>query len=125
MKVEDAVWGATSAFSSTTRVLVLTLLLPSTTEEALPIPRDLTNDILAAIPLLPNDCPLVKINLILQNTDKYCMSWRRFLFVHKLSCTFDKNTAVVALCTMRLGWWSTLLSFLVNGLSPFWNPLGK
>ena len=26
---------------------------------------------------------------------------------------------------MRLGWWSTLLSFLVNGLSPFWSPLGK
>ena len=46
---------------------------------ALPIPRDLANDILAAIPLLQNEWPLVKIDLILQNTDKYYMSWRRFL----------------------------------------------
>ena len=26
---------------------------------------------------------------------------------------------------MRQGWWSTLLSFLVNGLSPLWSQLGK
>ena len=63
---------------------------PSTTEGALPIPRDLANDILAAIPLLPNEWPLVKIDLILQNTDKYYMSWRRFLFVYELL----KKTAV-------------------------------
>ena len=78
MEVDDAVWGATSAFSSTTWVPIsvnsAAAKRPSTTEEALPIPRDLANDIVAAIPLLPNEWPLVKINLILQNTDKYYMS---------------------------------------------------
>ena len=52
---------------------------PSTTEGAMPIPRELANDILAAIPLLPDEWPLAKIDLILQNTDKYSMLWRRFL----------------------------------------------
>ena len=88
MEVDDAVWGATSASSSTTRVPMsvdsAAAKGPSTTEGALPIPRDLANDILAAIPLLPNEWPLVKIDLILQNTDKYYVSWRRFLFVHEL-----------------------------------------
>ena len=67
MEVEAAVWGATSAFSSTTRVPMsvdsAAAKGPSTTEGALPIPRDLANDILAAIPLLPNEWPLVKIVL--------------------------------------------------------------
>ena len=54
MEVEDAVWRATSASSSTTRVPMsvdsAAAKGPSTTEGALPIPRDLANDILAAIP---------------------------------------------------------------------------
>ena len=78
MEVDDAVWGATSASSSTTgapmSVDSATAKGLSTTEGALPIPRDLANDILAAIPLLPSEWPLVKIDLILQNTDKYYMS---------------------------------------------------
>ena len=40
--------------------------------------RELANDILGAIPLLPDAWPLAKIDLILQNTDKYYMAWRRF-----------------------------------------------
>ena len=52
---------------------------PMEGEDAMPIPRELANDILAAIPLLPNEWPLAKIDLILQNTDKYYMSWRRSL----------------------------------------------
>ena len=128
MEVDDAVWGATSASSSTTRAPMsgdsTTAKGPSTTEGALPIPRDLANDILAAIPLLPSEWPLVKIDLILQNTDKYYMSWRRFFFVHELLRTFDENTAVAALRTnaTRLDTWS---NFSVNGLSPFWSRLEK
>ena len=78
MEVDDAVRGATSASSSTTRAPMsvdsATAKGPSTTEGALPVPRDLANDILAAIPLLPNEWPLVKIDLILQNADKYYAS---------------------------------------------------
>ena len=91
MEVEDAVWGATSASSSTTTLPMsvdsAAAKGPSTTEGALPIPRDLANDILAAIPLLPNEWPLVKIDLILQNTDFFFArrpigSCNLVLFVH-------------------------------------------
>ena len=74
----------------------------STTKGALPIPRDLANNILAAIPLLPNEWPLVKIDLIPQNTNKYYMSWRRFLFVHELLRTFDENMASLRTNATRL-----------------------
>ena len=90
----DAVWGATSA---------------------------LANNILAAIPLLPNEWPLVKIDLILQNTDKYYMS-----SLYMSSCAFSIRIQLWLLfAPIQLGWWSTLLSFLVNGLSPLWSQLEK
>ena len=92
---------------------------PSTTEGALPIPRDLANDILAAIPLLPNEWPLVKVDLILQNTDKYYMSWRRFLFVHELLRTFDENTAVAANATRLV---EHLVEFLSEWIVTFLEP---
>ena len=53
-----------------------TLLAPppqydeSANESATPIPKELVNDIVAAIPLLPDEWPLAKIDLILQNMDK-------------------------------------------------------
>ena len=126
MEVEDAVWGATSASSSTTRVPMSVdsapANRPSTTEGALPIPRDLANDILAAIPLLPNEWPLVKIDLILQNTDKYYMSWRRFLFVHELLRTFDENTAVAALRTNATRLVEHLVEFLSEWIVTFLEP---
>ena len=126
MDVDDAVWGATSASSSTTRVPMsgdsTTAKGPSTTEGALPIPRDLANDILAAIPLLPSEWPLVKIDLILQNTDKYYMSWRRFLFVHELLRTFDENKAVAALRTNATRLVEHLVEFLSEWIVTFLEP---
>ena len=95
---------------------------PSTTEGALPIPRDLANDILAAIPLLPNEWPLVKIDLILQNTDKYYMSWRRFLFVHELLRTFEEKTAVAALRTNATRLVEHLVEFLSEWIVTFVEP---
>ena len=77
------------------------------------------NDILAAIPLLPNEWLLVKIDLILQNTDKYYMSWRRFLFVHKLLRTFDENTAVAALRTNATRLVEHLVEFLSKWIVTF------
>ena len=104
MEVDDAGRGATSASSGTARspmdIDAATVKGPFATEGAMPIPRELANDILAAIPLLPNEWPLAKIDLILQNTDKYYMSWRRFLFVHELLRTFDEKAAVAVLRTM-------------------------
>ena len=126
MEVEDAVWDATSASSSTTRVPMSVDFAaakgPSTTEGALPIPRDLANDILAAIPLLPNEWLLVKIDLILQNTDKYYMSWRRFLFVHELLRTFDENTAVAALRSNATRLVEHLVEFLSEWIVTFMEP---
>ena len=75
MEVDSAGRGATSASSSTARAPMdvdsATAKGPSTTDGAMTIPRELANDILAAIPHLPNEWPLAKIDLILQNTDKY------------------------------------------------------
>ena len=126
MEVDEAVWGATSASSSTTRAPMsgdsTTAKGPSTTEGALPIPRDLANDILAAIPLLPSEWPLVKIDLILQNTDKYYMSWRHFLFVHELLRTFDENTAVAALRTNATRLVEHLVEFLSEWIVTFVEP---
>ena len=92
------------------------------TEGALPIPRDLANDILAAIPLLPNEWPLVKIDLILQNTDKYYMSWRRFLFVHELLRTLEDKTAVAALRTNASRLVEHLVEFLCEWIVTFVEP---
>ena len=126
MDVDDAVWGATSASSSTTRAPMsvdsATAKGPCTTEGAQPIPRDLANDILAAIPLLPNEWPLVKIDLILQNTDKYYMSWRRFLFVHELLRAFNENTAVAALRTNATRLVEHLVEFLSEWIVTFVEP---
>ena len=62
MEVDDAGRGATGASSSTARapIDVDSALVegPSTTEGAMPIPRELANDIPAAIPLLPDEWPL-------------------------------------------------------------------
>ena len=101
MEIEETGRDATSASSSAARVSMdvdsAAAKGPSTTEGAAPIPRELANDILATIPLLPDEWPLAKVDLILQNTDKYYMSWRRFLYVHELLRTFDEESAVAAL----------------------------
>ena len=64
MEVDDAGRGATSASSGTARAPMdvdsATVKGPSTTEGAMPIPRELANDILAAIPLLPNATSLME-----------------------------------------------------------------
>ena len=95
---------------------------PSTTEGAMPIPRELANDILAAIPLLPDEWPLAKIDLILQNTDKYYMSWRRFLFVHELLRTFDDEAAVTVLRTNATSLVEHLVEFLSEWIVTFVEP---
>ena len=97
----------------------------STTEGALPVPRDLANDILAAIPLLPTEWLLVKIDLILQNTDKYCMLWTRFLFVHELIRTFEEKTAVAALRTNAIRLVEHLVEFLSEWIVTFVEPAWK
>ena len=116
MEVDDAGRGATSASSGTARspmdIDAATVKGPSITEGAMPIPRELANDILAAIPLLPNEWPLAKIDLILQNTDKYYMSWRRFLFVHELLRAFDEKAAVAVLRTNATSLVEHLVEFL-------------
>ena len=109
MEVDEAVWGATSASSSTTRAPMsgdsTTAKGPSTTEGALPIPRDLANDILAAIPLLPSEWPLVKIDLILQNTDKYIICHGDVFSLCMSSYELSMRIQLWLLfALMRLGW---------------------
>ena len=120
MEVDDAGRGATSASSSTARAPMdgdsATAKGPSTTEGVMPIPRELVNDILAAIPLLPNEWPLAKIDLILQNTDKYYMSWTRFLFVHELLRAFDEKFEKAAVAVLRANA-TSLVEHLVGFLS--------
>ena len=122
MEVDDA----TSASSNTTRAPMdvdsATVKGPSTTEGAMPVPTELANDILAAIPLLPNEWPLAKIDLILQNTDKYDMSWRRFLFVHELLRTFNEKAAVNVLRTNATSLVEHLVEFLSEWIVTFVEP---
>ena len=126
MEVNDAGRGATSASSSTARAPMdvdsATVKGPSTTEGAMTIPRELANEILAAIPLLPNEWPLAKIDLILQNTDKYYMSWRRFLFVHELLRTFNEKAAVNVLRTNATSLVEHLVEFLSEWTVTFLEP---
>ena len=120
MDVDDAGRGATTR--TPMDVDSATVKGPSTTEGAMPIPRELGNDILAAIPLLPNEWPLAKIDLILQNTDKYYMSWRRFLFVHELLRTFNEKAAVNALRTNATCLVEHLVEFLSEWIVTFVEP---
>ena len=124
MEVEDAVWGATSASSSTTRVPMsvdsAAAKGPSTTEGALPVLETWPMTSWQQSPFFR--WSLVKIDLILQNTDKYYMSWRRFLFVHKLLRTFDKNTAVAALRTNATRLVEHLVEFLSEWIVTFLEP---
>ena len=120
MEIDDTGRGATSASSITARVPMdvdtAAAKGPSTTEGAMPIPRELANDVLAAIPLLSDEWPLAKIDLILQNIDKYFMSWRRFLFVHDFCAPSTMRRLSQCFAPMQLAWWNTLWSFLANGL---------
>ena len=50
--------------------------------------------------------------LILQNTDKYYMLWRRFLFVHELPRTLDEKAAVAVLRTNATSLVEHLVEFL-------------
>ena len=126
MEVGNAGRGATSASSSTARASMdvdsATAKGPSTTDGAMTIPRELANDILAAIPHLPNEWPLAKIDLILQNTDKYYMSWRRFLFVHELLRTFNEKAAVNVLRTNAASLVEHLVEFLSEWIVTFLEP---
>ena len=115
-----------SASSSTTRVPMevdsAAAKGPSTTDGATPIPREFANDILAAIPLLPDEWPLAKIDLILQNMDKYYMSWRRFLFVHELLRAFDEESAVAAVRANTTSLVEHLVEFLSEWIVTFVEP---
>ena len=86
---------------------------PSTTEGAAPIPRELANNILAAIPLLPDDWLLAQVDLILQNTDKYYMAWRR---------TFDEKSAVAGLRANTISLVEHLVEFLSEWIVTFVEP---
>ena len=130
MEVDDAVWGATSASSSTTRVPMsvdsAAAKGPSTTEGALPIPIE-------TWPMTSwQQSPFSRMN---GPWSRSTSSYRTLTSIICHGGVFSLYMSSYALlmriqlwllfAPMRLGWWSTLLSFLVNGLSPLWSQPGK
>ena len=70
----------------------------------------------------PDEWPLAKLDLILQNTDKYYMSWRRFLFVHELLRTLDEKAAVAAARANTTSLVEHLVEFLSEWIVTFVEP---
>ena len=58
-----------------------------------PIPRSFCDDILTVLANLPDEWPLVKIDLILSKAETYYVSWRRFLYLNERLCTLDADPA--------------------------------
>ena len=57
------------------------------------IPRTFCDDILTVLAHLPEEWPLVKIDLILNKAEAYHASWRRFLHLNKHLRTFYESNA--------------------------------
>ena len=58
-----------------------------------PIPRAFCDEILTVLSNLPEEWPLVKIDLLLNKAETYYVSWRRFLYLNERLRTLDKATA--------------------------------
>ena len=58
-----------------------------------PIPRAFCDEILTVLSNLPEEWPLVKIDLILNKAETYYVSWRRFLYLNERLRTLDAATA--------------------------------
>ena len=58
-----------------------------------PIPRSFCDDILTVLANLPDEWPLVKIDLILSKAETYYVSWRRFLYLNERLRTLDADPA--------------------------------
>ena len=54
-----------------------------------PIPRAFCDEILTVLSNLPEEWPLVKIDLILNKAETYYVSWRRFLYLNERLRTLD------------------------------------
>ena len=62
-----------------------------------PIPRSFCDDILTVLANLPDEWPLVKIDLILSKAETYYVSWRRFLYLNERLRTLDADPAARAI----------------------------
>ena len=58
-----------------------------------PIPRAFCDEILTVLSNLPEEWPLVKIDLLLNKAETYYVSWRRFLYLNERLRTLDTATA--------------------------------
>ena len=58
-----------------------------------PIPRAFCDEILTVLSNLPEEWPLVKIDLILNKAETYYVSWRRFLYLNERLRTLDAASA--------------------------------
>ena len=58
-----------------------------------PIPRSFCDEILTVLSNLPEEWPLVKIDLILSKAETYYVSWRRFLYLNERLRTLDADPA--------------------------------
>ena len=58
-----------------------------------PIPRAFCDEILTVLSNLPEEWPLVKIDLILNKAETYYVSWRRFLYLNERLRTLDATCA--------------------------------
>ena len=58
-----------------------------------PIPRAFCDEILTVLSNLPEEWPLVKIDLILNKAETYYVSWRRFLYLNERLRTLDATSA--------------------------------
>ena len=57
------------------------------------IPRAFCDEILTVLSNLPEEWPLVKIDLILNKAETYYVSWRRFLYLNERLRTLDRVAA--------------------------------
>ena len=58
-----------------------------------PIPRSFCDDKLTVLANLPEEWPLVKIDLILSKAETYYVSWQRFLYLNERLRTLDADPA--------------------------------
>ena len=61
------------------------------------IPRSFCDEILTVLANLPDEWPLVKIDLILSKAETYYVSWRRFLYLNERLRTLDADPAARAI----------------------------
>ena len=78
-----------------------------------PIPRAFCDEILTVLSNLPEEWPLVKIDLILNKAETYYVSWRRFLYLNERLRTLDRVAAARTISSNK----DRILEHLVQVLS--------